>query len=225
MSRFETSIQNPELAKQLDGLSPESVEIALSSCALSRLNSFMDIYVDQPVLTFGVNGVLKEYAFSEFSGFGTDGSLLHVRNRVGGTSPDDKVVILGSIDFDDQLVAMSPKVDRWTNPDSSFEMRMQLDTLPPPSFEDIVAETQEARELQQLLAAEAYRRETPMLINANNNWKFALGRSKEDLSDLKILHEQVQLAVRRGFGAATLEALRVVEPIRASGQLQQNMVA
>lgn len=229
MAGHETSFTNAELTKRLDGLSARSVRIARCSQSLGRLSAFMDIYVNQPTLTFGDNGRLRQYGYSDFSGIGTDGTLVHIRNEIGAQSPSDKVIVVGSMHFDDVAFTLAPQVDRTIGHDGRFKMTALLDTVPsswqPSQTEDEPDEVRDERELAEWLAYDTERIETPALVNANNEWSFSRGRSFELLNDIRPLDEQVREAVRRGFGAAAALGLQLVPTPTDTGHFEQKVVA
>jgi len=229
MAEHETSFTNAELTKRLEGLSGRSVRIARCAQSLGRLSAFMDIYVNQPELTFGDHGRLRQYGYSEFSGIGTDGTLVHIRNEVGARSPGDKVIVVGSINFDDVVYTLAPLVDRVIGHDGRFKVTAQLDAMPskwvPGQADDEPDEVRDERELAEWLEYDAERSETPALVNDNNNWSFSRGRSFELLNDVYPLHEQVQEAIRRGFGATAVTGLQLVSTATDPGHFEQKVVA
>lgn len=222
MSRHETVATSAELEAQVSGLSRLSVEIAREPALSRRLTDFFDTYVRPDTLAFGYgNGHLWNYGYSEFSGIGTNDTLLHVRNCSNDSYEDEKVVVLGSLGSDEVAIHPIEHITRYRDFDGDMKVSFELGTAA--GEDEDRAELEIVDDIDDWIESQSY--QTRTIRRSRQAWELDDGRVFERFNDIYLLQAQVLEAKHRGIGRVSIAVVKTLEPVTDLGQSGEGMVA
>lgn len=232
MTRFETPIHDPQVAAALHGLDPNSVMISRSFERSSRLNAFIDQYVEADTLEFEASDeTIHQYDQSRFSAIGDDGSLLHLRmhRQVPGQSIDPSfghLAVISHIDDPRPVTIQPASCEDVVHFDGSRESIFTIGQLDDEGLQVVDAPMNELQwGIEKVLAREWALTSLPTISVTGNGWEYRRSdRHWEKIHDIYQVRERVSIALSRGLGYAAMPILRT-SPEDETGQFSQKVLA
>lgn len=209
MAGFESPITNREAQHALEGLDLQSVLLSRSFEQSSRLNAFIDQYVDPRELTVDIDGEPHTYGHRRVSAIGDEGSLVHIRLHEPHPQLDPSlrhITIISHVD-DPQPVSMFPTLasesTRFDGTRLSIFQATATNEAGLQSVDKLMNELQ--WEVEKVLAAELAQRALPVISVTQNGWEYRRSdRHWEKLHDIYAVRRRVSMALSRGLGYAAV---------------------
>lgn len=231
MARFETPIEDQRVAKTLEGLDLQSVQLARNAEQLLRLTAFIDQYANPETLErVAPDGQTHVYRHTRLNAIGEDGSLLHIRlhEQTLGQPVDPsirEIAVISHIDDPNPAYEAFATSELITRFDSSTQTKF---TIGQPDTQNLQLVDRPMNELQwnveEALLRERALASVPIVALTGNGWEYRRSDGHwEKLGHLLELQKRVSVALSRGLGYAALPEAR--SEISADyGQFEQKMV-
>jgi hypothetical protein len=232
MTRFETPINDPQIAALLHGLDLQSVSIAQNPEQATRLNAFCDQYVEPDFLEYdGANAGPGVYSHERISAIGDEGSLLHIRlqrQELGATviGAVRNVAIISHIDDGRAPSIFSADSDDIIRFDGTRKTTFTIGA--PQSNEGLYVVEQPSGlmqgQLERTLERERAMAEVPLVVMTGNGWEYRRSdRHWEKLHDIRRARDKVATAISRGLGYAAVSP--ETTSAQGTGQFGQKVLA
>jgi len=230
MARFETPIDDPQVAAALHGLDLQSVLMARSFERSSRLNAFIDQYVDPAILEHVTEDEPHRYVYGRVSAIGENGSLVHIRlheQRVGHTFSEHlaHIAIISHVDDPNPAMVHLATSEDIVRVDATRQTSFKVSTIESEGLKVVEAPMNQLQwGVEQILAREAALAAQPLVHMTQEGWEYRRSDGHwEKLHDIHMVRERVARALSQGLGYAALPDVRH-EPLTETGQVVEKMV-
>lgn len=230
LSGFNTPITDLEIAKQLDGLTPQSILISRSYERNARLNEFYDRYVEAQYLVHqSRGGEAKEYGESEVSLIGFNGSMIHVRRPSAvdeqADFPVPMLAVISHIDDPQPATQVTATRQDVTRHDGTTLSMYTVGVTESPSLQRVNRPMNEVEwDIEKILLRNLAAAALPIIEVTSNGMRYSRSDGHWEMcGDLGLFRKRVGLSLSRGLGYASMPSETVMRE-EPSGQFDQKVL-